>query len=235
VVLLLALLTTLGVSRTAVGADGVRSLGEAEVRQRVERYVDEQLAGSGDRWEIGAIRISGDPQVPVGALTFSVSHGRGVELAGPTVLHLLVAGSGGYQRRLRVTTAIERETRVWVAKRDLERGAVLSKADVAGEYRSVRRLPNDATRELDAVLAKQLTRSVAAGAVVRTSMLDDVPVVSRGAQVSLVAKRGALRIATPGIVREDAGAGEMVSVVNPASGKVVNGRVVDARTVEVIF
>jgi len=70
---------------------------------------------------------------------------------------------------------------------------------------------------------------------VRAGLLTQVPVVSRGAQVVLVAAQRGLRITTPGIVKEDGGAGEIVRVVNSASGKVVNGRVVDAKTVEVMF
>jgi len=235
VTLVATLVTTVGGPWPALGADGVRGLAAAEVRKLVERYVDERLAGSDDRWRVGAIRVSGDPQVPTGPLTMSVSHGRGVELVGPTVLHLVVKGPGGYQRRLRVTTVIDRDTRVLVARRDLERGAVLDKEDVGTDYRPLRSLPNDATATPDAVIAKQLIRPVSAGAVLRASLVTTVPVVSRGAQVSLVARRGALRITTPGIVRKDGGAGEMVSVVNPASGQVVNGRVVDGKTVEVMF
>jgi flagella basal body P-ring formation protein FlgA len=233
--LLITIVVPLGWPGAACGAEGVRSLAAGELRQRVERYVDEQLKGSGDHWSVGQLRVSGDPQVPTGPLTMSVSHGRGVKLIGPTVLHLLVEGPAGYRRRLRLTTVIDRETSVLVARRDLERGAVVEKEDVGREYRSLRSLPGDVTRALDEVIGKQLTRSLSAGAVVRGAVLTEVPLVTRGSHVSLVAMRGALRITTPGIVREKGGAGEMVSVVNPTSGKVVTGRVVDGKTVEVIF
>ena len=232
---LVAVVMTGVLPRQALGAGSVRSLAEGEVRKVVQHYVDQQLAASGDHWQIGAIRVSGDPQVPTGPLKMSVSHGRGVELSGPTILHLLVEGPSGYERRLRVTTVIDRDTQVMVARRDLERGAVLGKEDIGTEYRPLRSLPGDATTALESVIAKQLTRPVSAGSVLRASLVAEVPVVSRGTQVSLVAQRGALRITTPGIVREDGGAGEMVSVVNPASGKVVNGRVIDSKTVEVMF
>jgi flagella basal body P-ring formation protein FlgA len=235
VTFIVAVVAALALPGHALAADGVRSLAAGEVRKLVESYVDGQLAGSEDHWRVGAIRVSGDPQVPTGPLTMSVSHGRGVELVGPTVLHLRVEGPSGYERRLRITTVIDRDTPVVVARRDLERGAVLGKADLGVEYRPLRSLPNDAATTPDGVVAKQLTRPVSAGAVLRAGLLAEVPVVSRGTQVSLVAMRGALRITTPGIVREDGGAGQMVSVVNPASGKVVNGRVIDGKTVEVMF
>jgi flagella basal body P-ring formation protein FlgA len=102
-------------------------------------------------------------------------------------------------------------------------------------YRPLRSLPRDVVRRLDAAVGKQLVRSVPAGALVRAGLLTQVPVVSRGAQVVLVAAQRGLRITTPGIVKEDGDAGEIVRVVNSVSGKVVNGRVVDAKTVEVMF
>jgi len=227
-------MATLAVAADA--SDGaMRRLGDAEVRTVVERYVAAQLNPTGDRWRLGAVQLSGDPKVPVGRVDLAVSHGAGVELVGPTVLHLRVSGVDGSVHRLRVNAMIERETQVVLATRDLSRGDMVAEGDVAEAYRPLRSLPRDVARRLDAAVGMQVVRPVSAGALVRAGLLTQVPVVSRGAQVVLVAAQGGLRITTPGIVKEDGGAGEIVRVVNPASGKVINGRVVDAETVEVMF
>ena len=49
------------------------------------------------------------------------------------------------------------------------------------------------------------------------------------------AQRNGLRVTAPGEVRQDAGAGERVAVVNRTSGKSLIGRVVDRDTVAVEF
>jgi len=235
-VLIVVLCATTGLAVTAGASDGaVRRLDDAEVRTAVERYVASQLDPTGDRWRLGAVHLSGNATVPAGRVDLTVSHGAGVELVGTTVLHLRVSGSDGSVRRLRVSTVIERETQVVLATRNLSRGDMVAEADVAEVYRPLRSLPRDVVHRLDAAVGKQLVRPVPAGELVRAGRLTQVPVVSRGAQVVLVAAQGGLRITTPGIVKEDGGAGEIVRVVNSASGKVVNGRVVDAETVEVIF
>jgi len=227
-------MTTLVVAADA--SDGaMRRLDDAEVRTVVERYVAAQLDPTGDRWRLGAVRLSGDPRVPAGRVDLTVSHGAGVELVGQTVLHLRVSGADGSVRRLRVSTMIERETQAVLATRNLSRGDMVAEGDVAEVYRPLRSLPRDVVHRVDAAVGKQLVRPVSAGALVRAGLLTQVPVVSRGARVVLVVAQGGLRITTPGIAKEDGGAGEIVRVVNPASGKVINGRVVDAETVEVIF
>jgi flagella basal body P-ring formation protein FlgA len=216
--------------------DGVaRRLDDAQVRAVVQRYVAAQLDPTGDRWRLGAVRLNGDTTLPDGRVSLTVSHGARVQLVGPSILHLRLASDDGVVRHLRVTAEIERETRVVLAMRDLTRGTIVAEGDIAEAYRPFRGLPRDTVRGADAALGQQLVRAIRAGAVVRAGFLTAVPVVSRGAKVILVVAEGGLRITTPGIVREDAGAGEIVRVVNAASGKVVTGRVVNAETVEVIF
>jgi len=219
----------------SAGDTAVRRLDDAEVRAIVERYLAGQIDPTGDRWQLGVVQLSGDPTVPAGALDIAVSHGTGVELVGPTVLHLRVSGADGSIRRLRVTAVIERDTQVVLATRNLSRGDTVAEGDVVAEYRSLRSLPRDNVSRVDAAVGKQVVRPIAAGAVVRSGLLTEVTVVSRGAQVVLVAAQGGLRITTPGIAKEDGAAGEIVRVVNSTSGKVVNGRVIDAETVEVMF
>ena len=210
-------------------------LDEAQVRGVVQRYVAAQLDPTGDHWRLGEIQINGNTTVPAGHLDLAVSHGTGVELVGPTVFHLRVSAADGSVRHLRVNATIDRETPVLVATRSLSRGEVLAEGDVAAVYRSLRSLPRDTVRRPDAAVGKRVVRPIPAGDLVRAALLAEVPVVSRGARVMLVAEQGGLRITTPGIAKEDGGAGEMVRVVNSTSGRVVNGRVVDAKTVEVTF
>jgi flagella basal body P-ring formation protein FlgA len=224
-----------GLAAAGAGNAAVRLLDAAEVRAIVDRYLAAQLDPTGDRWRLGAVQLSGDATVPTGGLDIALSHGAGVELAGPTILHLRVSGADGSVRRLRVRAVIEREAQVVLATRNLSRGDTVAEGDAVAEYRSLRSLPRDSVRRLDEAVGKQLVRPISAGAVVRAGLLTQVPVVSRGAQVVLVAAQGGLRITTPGIAKEDGGAGEIVRVVNAMSGKVVNGRVIDAETVEVTF
>jgi len=234
--LIIALWTMASLSTAADASDeAVRRLDDTEVRAIVQRYVAAQLDPTGDRWRLDAVQLSGDATVPAGRVDLTVSHGAGVDLVGPTILHLRVSGDDGSVRRLRVSAVIERETRVVLATHNLSRGAMVAEGDVVEVYRPLRSLPRDIVRRVDAAVGRQLVRPIPAGAVVRAGLLTQVTVVSRGAQVVLVAAQGGLRITTPGIAKEDGGAGEIVRVVNSASGKVVNGRVVDAETVEVMF
>jgi len=217
------------------GAVSPQRLDTTRVQREVERFVESELKESGDRWQVGRVVLTGDPRLPAGPLHLSLSRGRGVALAGTVVLHLRVEAAGGVVRHLRVTVQIDRRHAVWVAASDLRRGVVLDADAVRQEYRRWGAVPRDHVARRSEVVGMQLSRSLRAGDVVRTSQLKAVPVVRRGDRVTLVAQHGPLQVRARGVVREAGGHNQRVRVANATSGKVVMGRVVDSATVKVGF
>jgi len=217
------------------GAASPQRLDTTRVQREVERFVDAELKNSGDQWQVKRVVLTGDPRLPAGPLQLSLSRGRGVALAGTVVLHLRVEAAGGVVRHLRVSATIDRRRAVWVATQDLRRGTVVEADALRRDYLSWGAVPRDHVARRSDAVGMQLSRSLRAGDVVRTSQLKAVPVVRRGDRVTLVAQRGSLQVRARGVVREAGGRDARVRVANATSGKVVMGRVVDSATVEVGF
>ncbi len=217
------------------GAAPPQRFDTTRVQREVERYVAKELKGSGDRWHVERVVLTGDPRLPAGPLRLTLSRGRGVALAGTVVLHLRVEAPGGVVRHLRVTATIERQRPVWVAATDLRRGAVVTEDALRRDYRPWGRVPRDFVVRREEAVGMQLRRTLRPGDVVRTSALEPVPVVRRGDRVTLVVHRGPLQVRVRGVVREAAGRNQRVRVANATSGKVVTGTVIDGSTVEVAF
>ena len=71
--------------------------------------------------------------------------------------------------------------------------------------------------------------------VLKKSYFKEVPVAKKGDRVLLVAGYGAVRIATPGLLREDGYIGVPVRAVNLMSKKEVTGWLTDSGTVKIEF
>ncbi len=115
---------------------------------------------------------------------------------------------------------------VWVAARDLPRGALLAEEDVRVERRESRRTPSDASRaDSDAIVGMQLRRSVREGRVLRDRWLEPASTVKRGQVVRLVVRSGGLQILGKGRAVSDGAVGERIRVVNLDSRREIVGRV----------
>jgi len=124
---------------------------------------------------------------------------------------------------------------VVVAQRPIGRGERVGARDVNLERRDLSELPTDVLADAGQAEGLFARGPIAAGTPIRRQDVAVPPVVHRGDVVLLVAERGAVRITTPGEVREDGALRESIRVVNRASRKEVTGRVVDASTVVVDF
>lgn len=86
---------------------------------------------------------------------------------------------------------------------------------------------------IEELQARQLRWSVPVGSVIRRSMLQVIPAVTRGKTVTVATHLPLLRITTQAIVREDGAVGDWVLVQCLPSNKLVKARVLDGRRVEV--
>ena len=79
----------------------------------------------------------------------------------------------------------------------------------------------------------RLKRAVGAEQVIYLSDLDQVPLITKGAQVTLVYERGVVRLEVPAQAMADGASGQLLSVRNLQSKSVVKATVHDSRTVMV--
>jgi flagella basal body P-ring formation protein FlgA len=80
-----------------------------------------------------------------------------------------------------------------------------------------------------------LRRPLAAGAVLTPAMLTDVPLVTRGQQVTLEVGADTMNIRMAGEALDEAALGQRVRVRNLSSERVVEGVVRSAQVVEVLL
>lgn len=122
-----------------------------------------------------------------------------------------------------------------VLTRPLERGAVITPADLTMDIREVSRVNGHYFTALDQAVAKQAKRPMLAGTVLTDSLVDAVKLVKKGQHVTIIAKSSAIDIRMTGKALGNGSAGERVRVRNDKSRRIVEGIVAAPGVVRVTF
>jgi flagella basal body P-ring formation protein FlgA len=123
---------------------------------------------------------------------------------------------------------------VWVAPTTLKRGTPLDQAGLVKERRDVFQAPN-ASFSQDAFDFSDLhlTESVNAGAIVLARQVQPRPVMFRNDHVQAVIKDDVMSVSTLVKVLSDGAPGQFVKARNLRTQKEIQGKVIDAHTIEV--
>lgn len=113
-----------------------------------------------------------------------------------------------------------------VAARPLKAGDAITAADVRVEQKNGFPFGNVAAGSLEQVVGKRVQRSIAEGAPVAPSLLEDVPAVERGEIVEVEVKSGAAHLSFTGKAETDGKIGERIQVRNTESGRTFSAEVI---------
>jgi flagella basal body P-ring formation protein FlgA len=122
-----------------------------------------------------------------------------------------------------VTAHISYQGDVLVAARGLPRGTVIEPSDLTVQERDLQGGPLGYLTQAKQAVGMRTTRPLRPGALIEQDSVEQVPVVSRGQRVWLVAESSSLQVRTIGTALQDGAIGELVKVENTSSGKVVWG------------
>ena len=115
--------------------------------------------------------------------------------------------------------------------RPVVRGAILDRGDVE----VIHKAPHPQSHaKVTQVVGKRTRRGLEAGETVHASWLDVPPLIQRGDRVEAAVLRGGLEVRAPAVALQRGGAGEMIRLKIPTTGRVIHGRILSASRVEVI-
>jgi len=138
-------------------------------------------------------------------------------------------------RNLALNGKVSVKQEVVKASRKIKPGQIISSEDVhLVREQSSQMQKETLTVEEDAV-GKKAVRSIQAGQSITARMIDNPPVIKKGARVLIVAANRSIHVSAGGKAVEDGYIGEEVRVVNLSSGKEVHATVKGPGIVEVVF
>jgi flagella basal body P-ring formation protein FlgA len=128
--------------------------------------------------------------------------------------------------------AVDGEIAVAVAARQLEAGALVASA-ARWQRRTASTLPSDAVTGPEQLAGMKLNRALRSGTLIRRAHLTPIPLVRRGAAVTVATVLQGLRVSTRGVARQDGRRGETILVQGQDARRLIKARVVSAHLVVV--
>jgi flagella basal body P-ring formation protein FlgA len=228
-----------GVTYTIPGAVRVRratqEVPESAVRAAVEAFLAESLGAAGPDAVLHAVEVPGPLRIPAGPYRVRVVPPPGAALLGRVRLQIELLLDDRAVKTVWATADIGLNGFVVVARRPVARGEKLAADDLTLDQRDLSRVARGVVTDLAEATGTVAQAPIVPFTPIKREQLAAAAAVHRGDVVLLIAERGRLRITAAGEVREDAGVGQQVRVVNRASRKDLVGRVIDGATVAVEF
>lgn len=230
--LLAVCLCSLTTMLPAVAGEVLLRPGDPLDQRAVERLLAEPLAAA---TAADAVRIGiREPALP---LTNPYASDAELRLADLTLLprdrfvaEVVIRTGAAAPMRLTLTGDVVALVAVPVPRNPLPSGAVIDAADLDVAFHAEARLRGDWVREAADLVGLQTHRPLAAGRPVVQAAVRAPTVIRRGDEVTLLYRRGAMTLEAVGRAQRDGALGERIPARNPATGTVVEGRVVDAHT-----
>ena len=123
------------------------------------------------------------------------------------------------------------EQPVCKAQRTLMKGTILGEEDIC--LASAERIGSRVPALPNQVLGAQTSKNIPQGASIYTSDIDLLPAVTRGQQITLLYRSGSLTVRAAGEALEGGALGDIISVRNERTRRVVKGKILAPGIVEV--
>ena len=208
---------------------------DAEMKQAVVAYIKQKTANMGYDVKVKRISINGDPKLPDGPLEYEVVAPRQWEGWGVVNSQVQVRQRDRMVRSVSVRVEVEALANMVVALKQLERGAVITDADVAVQKQDIATVSGKFISDTKEIVGKQARMTIRANSPVRSDMVEKMVLIRTGQMVSIVAENEVMKVTVAGRARGTGAEGDIIMVQNLNSLKEIPARVVNASTVQVAF
>jgi flagella basal body P-ring formation protein FlgA len=207
-------------------------------KEQVESIFREFILSSAP-WDSGelvirSVHYSGIVELPTGEMTYEVTAGPRERFIGNVSVTIQFLVDGEKERTLRATGKVELYRNVVHTTRFLRRNDIISEADVELQKISVTDTADRFSVSTDQVVGKRVLREIGARQPIVMANLDSPAALKRGAAVTIIHELGGLKLTAKGQTREDGSIGSTIRVVNTMTNRIINCRVIDAMTVQVV-
>jgi flagellar basal body P-ring formation protein FlgA len=223
------------ITASGIAFAGGTVLSEKKIRSVVKGFILDRTKDSGMEIKIKRITIGEDISVPAGKVSYEIIAPDQWQGWGKTVLGLVIRVDDQLVRNMSIPVEVEALDEMVVALYPLPQGKVVEENDVSLQKRDMTDVSGKVSFNLADVLGKRVRIPIRANTPVRSDYLEKVPLVKSGQVVTIVAENGSFRVTATGMARGSGAEGDLIMVQNMNSKKSVQGRVVDAGTVEVNF
>ena len=198
--------------------------------ERVERYIVDEYALDPGAVTVEVREVSGLsdmlPSDSIEVIGTSESVPRGA-----STIRLNVWRAGRLARTLYVPVKVRHFAEVYTAGRRIKAGEEIAVEDLVRSRCEVTYLVTRALPCSDSVGELRARRTIPDGRVIEIDMVESVPLIHRGDEITIVSTSGTLRVSARGVAAQDGCKGDRIAVYNKSTRKKLSCEVADAGTV----
>ncbi len=204
----------------------VRRAGRPVSAQEVRDAIERAMQSLGADVAIKEVRYQEGQLISPGTATIEAST-LPVTIPGLRSFSINAIVDGEKQPPFTVSASVEEWGMMPVAKRTVSRGSLIAADDVVMARVNLAALPGDALRKDEDVIGLEVNRDISFGEIFRKEKLTIPPLVTAGAKVTMLYRRGPFEATATGIALESGVRGQEIKIKNETSKKVVSGVVLE--------
>ncbi|MCX7012120.1 MAG: flagellar basal body P-ring formation chaperone FlgA [Candidatus Sumerlaeota bacterium] len=208
----------------------------ALLRDELATRLKAQLPYAADRIHVSHIQLPEEIVLPRGQLKLETEFKLPQRLLGQVGFTANFLVDGRPARRLTGILSVDMDCPAYQAIRTIPKGEPIRPEWFREVSWAQSRLPVNAVTALPpAHTDANALKNIQPGEILTEDMIDHPDVVKRNDSVLLVIQKGGLRLSATGLAKQAGCAGEVIKAVNLLSQKEVMARVIDSKTVEVVY
>jgi flagella basal body P-ring formation protein FlgA len=195
------------------------------------------LAGSGETRRCQVELVDAPKRniwVPLGTLSYDTEAPQGLQYQQMIPIYVLIYVDGNMECRVSCHYKVHVYDKMVVAAQNIMAETKVAASDVRLEEREIAGPQLHYFNNLDEVVGNVLTSSLPAGKILRQEMVQTPQVMHARALVSIIIQSGSIKVRTDGSAMQNGRVGQVIRVRNLSSGKILNAKVIDGNTVEVL-
>ena len=208
---------------------------EPEIREAVASYIQQKTARLGHEIRIRKLTISGQTELPEGAMDFEVVAPQQWEGWGTASISVVVRQGNRVVKNIPVRVEVEALVDMVVTQRQIDHGTVITADDVLLKKWDITGIQGKYQVKMGDVVGKKARTALRANTPVKADQLEKVALIKSGQVVTILAESGNMRLSVTGKARSAGAAGDTITVQNVESLKEFPAQILDAKTVAIVF
>jgi flagella basal body P-ring formation protein FlgA len=208
---------------------------ESEIRAAVETFVQQKTAQLGYEVHIRKFSMSGPTTLPEGTVDYEVVAPQQWEGWGSANIAVIARQGNRVVRNIPIRVEVEALADMVIPVHQINQGSVINNGDVIVKKRDISGLQGRYVGRPGDAIGKKARTTLRPNAPIKPEQLEKIAMIRQGQTVTIIAENGNMRITVTGKAKNSGAEGDVITVQNSDSMKEFPARIIDAKTVAIVF
>jgi flagella basal body P-ring formation protein FlgA len=205
-----------------------KQLQKANIKALIQAFVEAQ-ANKDEKIELQIATLPANvPEKPCEWLVSCRKHGI---ISGKTVFTLTTMDEKGQDYTIQVVADVKKNVPVYMLNKSVDRHYIIQEKDLDAAIKEITWPSTEHAVDLQEALGKRTTRQITSGRILTSSMLEEIPVVERGENLTMQVLEKNLFVEIPVVSQGQGYRGEIIKVRNATTDVYYLAEIIDESTV----